>query len=93
VERRTAVVPDRADRAGDVRSVSLVVGGVVVAVDEVPASPVVDVAVPVVVDVVAATTHAVLSGIDPCVRGEIGMRLIDTGVDHGDDHTGVAGRN
>ena len=70
-----AVVADRADRAGDVRPVPLVVCRVVVAVDEVPAAPVVDVAVAVVVDVIRATAAAVLSGVDPRVRGEIGMRL------------------
>ena len=87
------VVSDRADRAGDMRPVPLVVCRVVVAVDEVPAAPVVDVAVSVVVDAVRATTRAVLSGVDPRVRGEIGMRLVDAGVDHGDHDAGITGRD
>ena len=87
------VVSDRTDRAGDVRPVPLVVCRVVVAVDEVPAAPVVDVAVSVVVDVIRAAAVAVLSGVDPRVRGEIGMRLVDAGVDHGDHHAGISGRD
>ena len=47
-----AVVAERADRAGDVRAVAVVVDRVVVVVDEVPAAEVVDVAVAVVVDAV-----------------------------------------
>ena len=42
------------DGARDVRAVSIVVGRVVVPFDEVPAAPIVDVAVAVVVDAVRA---------------------------------------
>ena len=60
-----AVVPGRADRAGDVRPVAVVVHRVVVIVHEVPAAPVVDVAVVVVVDPVRPAAAAVLARVDP----------------------------
>jgi hypothetical protein len=68
-----AVVPDGADRPSDVRAVAVVVGGIVVVVYEIPAAPVVHVAVAVVVDAVRAAVVAVLSRIDPARAGEVGM--------------------
>jgi hypothetical protein len=59
------VVADRSDRAGDVRAVAVVVGRVAVAVGVVPATPVVDVAVSVVVDPVRSAARAALAGVRP----------------------------
>src|SRR5207248_2949489 len=87
------VVPGSADRAGDVRPVSVVVHRVVVVVREVPAAPVVDVAVVVVVDAVGAATAAVLARVDPDLRAQVGMRPVDSGVDHRHGHAGAAGRD
>jgi hypothetical protein len=48
-----------------VRAVAVIVERVVVLVDEVPAAPVVDVAVAVVVDAVRPAARAVLALVDP----------------------------
>ena len=64
--------------------VPVVVGRIVVAVHEVPAAPVVDVAVAVVVDPVRPAAGAVLALVDPDVLGKIRMRDVDTCVDDGD---------
>jgi hypothetical protein len=63
---------------------AVVVEGVVVVVPEVPAAPVVDVAVAIVVEAVAATAGAVLAGIHPHVGREVGMGRVDAGVDDAD---------
>ena len=83
-----AVVADRGDRARDVRAVAVGVVGQVVVVDEVPAVHVVDVAVAVVVDAVARD----LARVRPDVGGEVGVVVLDPGVDDGDDDVGAAGR-
>ena len=88
-----AVVARRADRAGDVRAVAVVVHRVVVAVHEVPAAPVVDVAVVVVVDAVAAAAAAVLARVDPDLGAEVRMRPVDARVDHRHGHAGAARRH
>ena len=85
-----AVVAGRADRARDMRSVPVVVRRVVVVVRKVPPVPVVEEAVVVVVDTVVATTAAVLAGVDPDLRAQIGMRPVDAGVDHRDRHVRAA---
>jgi len=73
-------------------SMALVVRGIVVAIREVPAAPVVDIAVSVVVEAVRAAAGAVLPCVDPDVRGEVGMREVDARVDDGDDDIRAAGR-
>ena len=72
---------------------AVVVGRVVVVVHEVPAAPVVDVAVAVVVDPVRPAARAVLTLVDPDVLSEIGMRHVDTGVDDRDRDARTAGRD
>src|SRR4051812_49774962 len=57
------------------------VGGHVVARDEVPPAPVVDVAVAVVVDAVRLAPAAGLAGIRRDLPGKVGMRERDAGVD------------
>ena len=80
-----AVVAHGADGAGDVRAVAVVVHRVAVVVDEVVAVDVVDVAVAVVVDAVAGD----LARVGPDVGGQVGVGVVDAGVDHG--HDGRAG--
>ena len=82
--RVVAVAGD--DRAGDVGPVPVVVGRVVVVIDEVPAAPVVDESVAVVVGPVHHLNW---------VRGElpreVGVIELDAGVDHGDGHASAGG--
>src|SRR5881398_2462643 len=87
------VVARGADRACDMRGVAVVVHRIVVAVREVPAPPVVDVAVPVVVDAVRTAAGAVLTGVDLHLGIEIGMRIVDARIDHGDGDGVAAGRH
>ena len=82
-----AIVADRADRAGHMGAVRVVVEHVGGVGGEVPAEDVVDKTVAIVVDAVACR----LAGIAPDVRGQIRMVVIDAGVDHGDDHRPRAG--
>ena len=77
-----AIVADRADGAGHVRAVRVVVEHVGGVVGEVPTVDIVDIAVAVVVDAVTRR----LAGVAPDVRREIGVVVVDAGVDHGDDH-------
>src|SRR5262249_44521471 len=86
-----AVSGDRADDAGHVRAVAVVVRWGVVVVGEVPAPPVVDVAVVVVVDAVVAAARAVLPRVDPEVAGQVGMGQVDAGVDDADGDAAAAG--
>jgi hypothetical protein len=78
--------------------VPLVVVRVVVAVQEVPAAPVVDVAVAVVVDAVVRASGAVLAGVRPHGRravppAEVRMGKVDARVDDADGHVDAgAGR-
>ena len=81
------VVADRADGAGAMGAVAVVVHGIVVPVVEIVAVEVVDIAVAVVIHAVAGD----LAGIDPHVGGEVGVGVIDTGVDDHDQHAGIAG--
>ncbi len=60
-------------------------------VDEVPAAPVVDIAVAVVVDAVRAAARAVLALVDPDVLGEIGVRHVDARVDDRDGDVRASG--
>ena len=82
-----AVVAHGADGAGHVRAVAVVVHRVAVVVDEVVAVDVVDEAVAVVVDAVAGD----LAGVGPDVGGQVGVGVIDAGVDDGDDDAAAAG--
>jgi hypothetical protein len=82
------VVAGGGDRARHVRSVSMRVtwigvrhGGEVIGTHEVPSPHVVDVAVAVVVHTVARD----LAGVRPDVRGQVGVRFVEAGVDHGHD--------
>ena len=75
------LLPTRADGARHVRAVAVVVHRVGVVVDEVVAVDVVDVAVAVVVEPSAGD----LGRVRPDVGGEVGMRVVDAGVDHADD--------
>ncbi len=68
------------DRARDMRPVAVVVERGVVLLDEVPAARVVDLAVPVLVPAAGRVV------VDPDVRREVGVRVGDAAVDHGDDH-------
>ena len=81
------LLPVARDRAGDVRPVPELVVRQVVAVDEVPAMHVVDVAVVVVVDAVARD----LARVGPDVAGEVGVGQLHPGVDDGDHHARVPG--
>ena len=56
----------------------------VVAVDVVPAQPVVDLAVGVVVDAVGLASEAALAGVAGELAGEVGVRQLDAGVDDRD---------
>jgi hypothetical protein len=71
--------------------VPVVVRRVVVAVRKVPSTPVVDVAVAVVVDAVRPAPCAILAVVDPHVLGEVGVRRVHAGVDDGDDDVGATG--
>ena len=94
-----AVVGERADHARDRRAVPRLVVRIVVRihdvlahgaglpVHEVPAVHVVDEAVAVVVHTVARD----LAGIGPDVGGQVGMEVIDPGVDHRHPHVLAAG--
>ena len=84
-----AVVADAADGAGAVRAVVVVVHGVVVVVREVPAVDVVDEAVGVIVDAVAGD----LARVRPGVGRQVGVRVVDAGVDDRDDHAGGTGED
>ncbi len=79
-----AVVANATDGAGAVRTVVVVVHGVAVVVVGIHTVDVVDVAVGVVVDAVAGD----LAGIRPGIGREVGVRVVDTGVDHGDHDIG-----
>jgi hypothetical protein len=61
--------------------------GIAVVVEEVVAVDVVDEAVVVVINAVAGD----LAGVDPDVGGEVGMGVIDAGVDDGHDDVAAAG--
>ena len=67
----------------------MIVHRIAVVVDEVIAVDVVDVTVHVVVDAVARD----LTGVDPHVRSQVGMRVIHAGVDDGHDNVGRSGRD
>ncbi len=69
------------DDAGDLRSVTEVVGDVVVVGDEVPAAEVVGEAVVVVV---GAARSGLLEEVDREVALEIGVSRVNAGVNHGD---------
>src|SRR5262249_52726301 len=75
------VVSRRADGAGHVRAMAVVVVRIVVPVDEVPAVNVVDVPVAVVIDPVRRD----LAGIGPDIGGEIRVVGVHARVDHGHD--------
>ena len=81
------VAGDRGDRARDVRPVPVAVLRGRVLLDEVPADDVVDVAVAVVVEPVAGD----LARVPPGVRGEVGVREGDAGVDDRDRHARAGG--
>ncbi len=80
-----AVVADGGNGSGDVGAVRVGVGGVVVFAEEVPAVDVIDVSVAIVIDAVEF-----FQGVDPDVRGEIGMGDIHAGIDDADDDGGGA---
>jgi hypothetical protein len=67
------------DRAGDVRAVVVIIPGVVVAIDEVPAADVVDLAVAIVVGLVAGD----LTRVAPDVRRQVRVIPGHAAVDHG----------
>jgi hypothetical protein len=84
-----AVAAHRADGAGDVRAVVLVVGrhvGLVGIGGEVPAVDVVGVAVAVVILAVDR-----VEGVDPDVAGEVLVGVLDAGVDDADVDVGASG--
>ncbi len=81
-----AVVAGRADGAGAVRAVVVVVHRIAAAGDRVEAVHVVDDAVAVVVHAVARD----LGRVDPHVGGQILVRVVHAGVDHADDDVGAA---
>ena len=64
--------------------VAEIVHGIVVFVDKIPASDVVNVAIPIIVDTVAGD----LTCIDPDVGSQILVQVVDSGVDDADDHAG-----
>ena len=77
-------------------AMEMIVHGIIVIVDEVPAVPVVDVAVTIVVNAIRALIPALdiqtaFAGIDPHVGGEVGMVVVDTSVDDAHHHIAVAG--
>ena len=73
------VIPDRSDRPGYVRTVSVVVDRIIVVVGEIPAAGVVDISVTVVVEPVDRLVR-----IDPNIRRKVGMVVIDPGVNYPD---------
>jgi hypothetical protein len=80
------VVPHRADDAGDVGAVALVVHGIRIAIGRVDSMAVVDVAVAVVIDSVGGA----LGRIAPDVGREVFVVVIDAGIDDGHDDAGGA---
>ena len=84
-----AVVAHSADRARHVRAVVVVVHRVAVVVHKVIPVHVVHEAVVVVIDAVACN----LTRIGPDVGGQIGMGVVDAGVDHAHDHRTAARRD
>ena len=79
------MLPDRADGAGRVGAVAVVVHRVVVVGDEIPAADVVDVAVVVVIDAGLAVQ---LDGVDPDVVLQVIVVVVDARVDDADDGGG-----
>ena len=63
-------------------TVVVVICGIVVVVREVPASGIVYIAIPVVINPVACD----LAGIGPYIGREIGMIVVDSRIDDTDDH-------
>ena len=88
-----AVVAARAGDARDVSAVAVDVLRVVVAVDEVPAAPVVDEAVAVVVATVGLLAAAVLTRVSPQVRSEVGVVVGEPRVGDRHQRRGPAGRD
>ena len=88
------VVADRADRARDVRAVTVEVHRIVVALGEVPPAEVVHLAVEVVVDVVRLLAAAGLTRVSLDARRQIGMVVGDNPVSGEDTnrHGTAAGR-
>ena len=72
-------------------AVTVVVERVRVLVRKIPAAHVVDESVAIVVHPIRPAAGARLSWIEPDVRGQIGVAVVDTRVDHGDDDSGIAG--
>ena len=75
-----AVVARRSDRAGDVGSVGVNVHRIAIVIGEVIAVDIVDVAVAVVIDVVAGD----FARVGPDVGDQIGVRVVDAGIDNAD---------
>ena len=71
------------------RTVSLVVHGVAIVVDEVVSVNIVDESVAIVVQSVAGD----FAGIGPDVGGQIVVRVVDARVDHAHNDIAAAGRN
>ena len=88
-----AVVAGRADRPGDVRAVAVVVDRVVVVVRRSPSRASRRRSRCRRCRCRRAAAAAVLAGVDPHVGREVGVRVVDAGVDHRDRHTGAAGRD
>ena len=82
-----SVVAHRSHGPGGMGPVAVVVHRVAVVVREVPAVHVVDETVAVVVDTVARD----LAGIGPHIGGQVGMDVVDPGVDHRHPHVLAAG--
>ena len=87
-----AVVAPRAHRAGHVRAVPVLVVGVSLSSGHpVPAAVVVDVAVGVVVDPVGLAPGSALAGVGPDVRREVGLGVVDAGVEDPHGHGRIPG--
>src|SRR3989338_642096 len=77
-----AVIADRADSAGHVSSVVIVVHGIIIVIHFVDAVTIIHEAVAIIVQSVAVTIVAVLEHI----RREILVVVVDAGIDHGDNN-------
>ena len=83
-----AVVPDGANRAGDMGAVVIVVHGVGIVVGGVDSEAVVDLTVAVVIDPVVVAVRRVTEH----VRGQVRVGVVDSRVDHGHDDVAAPGR-
>ena len=94
-----AIVRPRTNNAGHVRAVAVVVLRVVIVIDEIPATPIVDVAVAIVVETVGRAAGAHFATVQPhqraaaIIAAKLGVSEVDAAIDHSDDDIRIARRD